>query len=86
MVSAWEEIERTDPGIGALSRRVFVDAHDLLVALLGRRGLGDVSVDDIAFLALIERLPYSVHTLGHTAREQALEAMVVIIRRGLMGI
>ncbi len=40
----------------------------------------------VALLAVVERLPYSVYTLRFTKRDDAIDAMVTIIRRGFLGL
>ena len=54
--------------------------------MLDERGFGDPLVDAIALLAVVERLPYSVYTLRFTKRDDAIDAMVTIIRRGFLGL
>ena len=43
-------------------------------------------VDDTTLLALIERVPYSVYTLRFTSEDDAVETMLVAIRRGFLGL
>jgi hypothetical protein len=57
-----------------------------LVRVLEERDFGDPAVDAFMFLALIERLPYSVYTLHFSDADDAIEAMVTIIRRGFLAI
>jgi hypothetical protein len=57
-----------------------------LVRLLQGRDFGDPGVDATALLALIERVPYSVYTLRFTAEDDAVENMVLAIRRGFLAV
>ena len=41
--------------------------------------------DQLALLAVVERVPYSVYTLRFTKRDNAIDAMVTMIRRGFLG-
>lgn len=84
VMSMWQEIELIDPRLTAVSQRTMAGAFDRLVRLLEQRGVGDPLVDALALLALIERLPYSVFTLGHAQRSAAVDAMVAVLRRGLI--
>ena len=43
-------------------------------------------VDATTLLALIERVPYSVYTLGFTSEADAVENMLVAIRRGFLAL
>ena len=54
--------------------------------VLDGRGFGSTFVDSLAFLAVTERLPYSVLTLRFSDRNEAIEAMVTIVRRGFLGL
>jgi AcrR family transcriptional regulator len=86
VLSAWQETAFSDPGIGALSLRISTDVLGRLMRVLERRGFGDTVVDSFAFLSLTERIPYCVMTVGHSTEAEAIEAMLIIMRRGFMGV
>jgi hypothetical protein len=56
------------------------------VRMLQRRDFGNPWVDATTLLALIERVPYSVYTLGFTSEDRAVENMLVTIRRGFLAL
>ncbi|HEX9681692.1 MAG TPA: TetR/AcrR family transcriptional regulator [Acidimicrobiales bacterium] len=85
ILSAWQELEFSDPRLETLARHTATTVLEQLVTIVDRRGFGDPWVDGLVLLSLIERIPYSVITLGHLDETEAIEAMIVIIRRGLMG-
>ena len=86
VISTWQEMQTSDPRLRAFSRQIAATVLDRLTTILAPRGFGDPLVDALTLLAVIERLPYSVYTLHHAARDEAVDAMAVIIRRGLMGL
>ena len=86
MISTWQEMHASEPTLVAFAQQVAASVLARLMEVLDQRGFGDPVVDALALLALIERIPYSVFTLGFTAQSDAIEAMVTIIRRGLMGL
>ncbi len=86
VISVWQEMQESDPTLAAFSREVAAGVTARLARVLDGRGFGDAGVDAIAFLALIERMPYSVFTLRFSERDEAMRAMVTIIRRGFMGL
>lgn len=85
VISVWQEMQESDPALATFSREVASAVIARLGRVLDARGFGATSVDSLAFLAVTERLPYSVLTLRFSGRDEAVEAMVTIIRRGLMG-
>jgi AcrR family transcriptional regulator len=85
VISTWQEMQ-TNEELAAFSQQVAASVLTRLVRVLERRGFGDPTVDAVTFLALIERLPYSVYTLGFTDEAGAVEAMVTIIRRGFLAL
>ncbi len=85
VISTWQEMQSSDPKLASFSQGVASSVLARLIQLLDQRDFGDPLVDALALLALIERLPYSVLTLRFTDRADAIDAMVAIIRRGLMG-
>jgi len=86
VISTWQEVQWADPGLVSFSQQVAASVLARLTRVLERRPFGDPLVDALALLALVERLPYSVFTLRFTDRADAIEAMVVIIRRGFLGL
>jgi len=85
VISTWQEM-RTDAALATFSQQVAASVIARLVQILGRRDFGDPDVDAIVFLALIERIPYSVYTLQFTDRDDAIDAMTAIIRRGFLAL
>ena len=85
VISTWQEMQTNDE-LAAFSTQVAASVLTRLVRLLEARSFGDPTVDAITFLALIERLPYSVYTLGFTDTADAIEAMITIIRRGFLAL
>jgi len=86
VISTWQEMQSADPELVTFGQQVAASVVARLMELLDGRGFGDPLVDALALLALVERLPYSVFTLRFTKQADAVEAMVTIVRRGLMGL
>lgn len=86
VISAWQEIQYEDPVLVAFSLDVALVTFDRLTRIIHRRGFGDATVDAIALLAVIERIPYNVLVLGHLDEAEAVDASAVVIRQGLFGI
>lgn len=86
VISVWQEMQESDPSLATFARAVAYAAFGRFGRILETRGFGDVSVDSLVFLALTERMPYTVFTLRFSGRDEAIEAMVTIIRRGLFGL
>jgi AcrR family transcriptional regulator len=85
VISTWQEMQ-TNEELAAFSQQVAASVLTRLVRVLERRGFGDPTVDAITFLALIERLPYSVYTLHFADQAAAIEASITIIRRGFLAL
>jgi AcrR family transcriptional regulator len=85
VISTWQEMQ-TSEELAAFSRRVAASVFTRLVRLLERRDFGNAMVDATTLLALVERVPYSVYTLGFTSEDQAVENMLVAIRRGFLAL
>jgi AcrR family transcriptional regulator len=85
VISTWQEMQ-TSEELAAFSRRVAASVFTRLVRLLERRDFGNAVVDATTLLALIERVPYSVYTLGFTGEDDAVENMLVAIRRGFLAL
>lgn len=77
---------RTSPELREFSQAIAVDCFTRLEALLAKRDFGQDQVDASMLLALVERAPYGVFTLGFMSRSQAIEASVTIVRRGFLGL
>ncbi len=86
VISAWQEIQYEDPVLVAFSLDVALVTFDRLTRIVHGRGFGDATVDAIALLAVIERIPYNVLVLGHLDEAEALDASAYLVRRGLFGI
>ncbi len=86
VISTWQEMKSPDPDLDTFSKQIAASVVERLIQILGRRRFGDPLVDSLAFLALIERLPYSVITLGYAEEPDVIDAMLIIIRQGFMGI
>ncbi len=86
VISVWQEMQESDPALAKFSREVAAAVLARLGRVLDGRGFGSTSIDSLTFLAVTERLPYSVFTLRFSARDEAIDAMVTIIRRGFMGL
>lgn len=85
VISTWQEM-RTNKSLFAFSQQVAASVFTRLVRMLQQRDFGNPVVDATTFLALIERVPYSVYTLRFTTEGQATENMLVTIRRGFLAL
>jgi hypothetical protein len=72
--------------LAAFSVEVALVAFDRLHRVVSRRGFGDSTVDAVALLALLERIPYAVLALHMLDERAAIEGSLVLIRRGLLGL
>lgn len=86
VISVWQEMQEANPTLATFSRQVAFAVIGRLARALDGRGFADTSIDALAFLAVTERMPYSVFTLRFSERDEAIDAMVTIIRRGLLGL
>lgn len=86
VISTWQEMQGADPELLDFSRDVATTVVARLIEILDGRSFGDSLVDSLALLAVVERLPYSVYTLRFTRQDDAIDAMVTIVRRGFMGL
>jgi hypothetical protein len=77
---------QTSHELVAFSQRVAASVFTRLVRMLEGRDFGNPVVDAPALLALIERVPYSVYTLRFTTEDDAVENMLVAIRRGFLAL
>jgi AcrR family transcriptional regulator len=85
VISTWQEM-MTNEELAAFSTQVAASVYTRLVRILEARDFGDPIVDAVTLLALIERVPYSVYTLGFTGEADAIEAMLTMIRRGFLAL
>lgn len=85
VISAWQEMQTNDE-LAAFSRQVAGSVFTRLARILEGRDFGHPDVDATTLMALIERVPYSVYTLGFTSEADAIESMVTIIRRGFLAL
>ncbi|MEX2292690.1 MAG: TetR/AcrR family transcriptional regulator [Acidimicrobiales bacterium] len=86
VISTWQEMQGADPELISFSQHVGASVIAQLMVVLEARNFGDSTVDALALLALIERLPYSVFTLRFTKQSDAIDAMVTIYQRGFLGL
>jgi AcrR family transcriptional regulator len=86
VISVWQEMQAAEPTLATFSLEVAFAVIGRLGRILAGRGFGDASVDALAFLALTERIPYGVFTLRFSERDEAVDAMVTMIRRGFLGL
>jgi AcrR family transcriptional regulator len=86
VISVWQEMQEATGPLATFSQQVAQAVIARLARVLDGRGFGDSSVESLTFLAITERLPYSVFTLHFGERDAAIDAMVTIVRRGLLGI
>ena len=86
IISTWQEMQNVEADLQGFGQRVAATVLSRLMSLLDERGFGDPLVDALALLALVERLPYSVYTLRFTKPDEAIDAMVAILRRGFLGL
>jgi AcrR family transcriptional regulator len=86
VISVWQEMRAAEPTLAAFSLEVALAVIGRLGRILEARRFGDPSIDALAFLALTERMPYSVFTLRFSEREEAVDTMVTMIRRGCLGL
>jgi AcrR family transcriptional regulator len=85
VISVWQEMLVGEPALADFSLQVAVAVIGRLGRILEPRGFGDPSIDALALLALTERMPYGVFTLRFSERDEAIDAMVTMIRRGFLG-
>lgn len=84
IISTWQEM-RASADLGRFSQEIGAAVFTRLERHLAERPFGQPVVAAATLLALIERGPYAVSTLGFTTRERAIEAMSTIMRRGFLG-
>jgi AcrR family transcriptional regulator len=85
VISAWQEMQ-TNEDLAAFSTQVAASVFTRLVRIMEGREFGDPVVASVTLLALIERVPYSVYTLGFIPEADGIESMVTVIRRGFLAL
>jgi AcrR family transcriptional regulator len=85
VISTWQEMQ-TNAELADFSRQVAASVFTRLVRMLDRRDFGVAVVDAVTLLALIERAPYAVYTLGFMSADDAIESTITVIRRGLLAL
>ena len=85
VISTWQDMQ-TSPELRAFSQQVAASVFTRLEKLLDQRDFGHPQVAASMLLALLERAPYRVHTLGFSTRAGEIDATATIIRRGFLGI
>jgi AcrR family transcriptional regulator len=81
IISTWQEM-RTSVALTSFSKQVASSMFTRIVRALERRDFGNPEADATSMLALLERLPNNVYTLGFTTEADGIEIMVKILRRG----
>ncbi|HET6950155.1 MAG TPA: TetR/AcrR family transcriptional regulator [Acidimicrobiales bacterium] len=85
VISTWQEM-KTNEELFTFSRQVAASVFTRLVRILQRRDFGNAVIDATTLLALVERVPYSVYTLRFTTEDDAVENMLVTLRRGFLAL
>ena len=85
IISTWQDM-RTSPELATFSMEVAASVFTRLEQLLDRRDFGNPQVSATLLLALIERAPYHVYTLGFGTRDEVIESTMTIIRRGFLAL
>ena len=85
VISAWQEMQ-SNVDLAAFSTQVAASVFTRLVRIMEGREFGDPVVAAVTLLALIERVPYSVYTLGFIPEAEGIESMVTVIRRGYLAL
>jgi AcrR family transcriptional regulator len=86
VISTWQEMQTAGEDLVSFGQEVAATVLARLMAVLDQRGFGDPLIDALALLAVVERVPYSVFTLRFRTRDDAIDAMVTILRRGFLGL
>jgi AcrR family transcriptional regulator len=85
VISTWQDM-RSSPELVAFSQQIAASAFTRLEKALLERDFGHPQVAASMLLALLERAPYRVHTLGFSTRDGEVDATLTIIRRGFLGL
>jgi AcrR family transcriptional regulator len=86
IIALWRETQFPDPSLAVVTHQVADHAVGHLLDVLGERAVGDPLVDAMAVLGLLETVPHQVHAAGHHREADAVDALVVTIRRGVLGL
>jgi len=86
IIAIWRETQFPGHELEDLSRDVAKGALDVLLQAVGDRAVGDPLVDAMALLGLVETMPHHVHAFGYFSQATAVDALVVIIRRGFLAV
>ncbi len=81
IISTWQEM-RTNAVLAAFSTQVAASLFTRLVALLERRDFGNPEADATVLLAMLERIPYVVYTLGFASEAEGVDMALTVMRRG----
>jgi len=85
VISTWQDM-RSSSELAAFSAQVAASMFTRLEKLLDQRDFGHPQVAASMLMALLERGPYRVHTLGFSTRDGEIAASATIIRRGFLGL
>ena len=85
VISVWREIKWGNAELNRYSLDVALATLDRLQRIVDRRNFGDSSVDALALLALIERVPYNTQTLQYSGQTAAIDAAAFLLQRALFG-
>jgi len=85
VISTWQDMQ-TSPELAGFSVQIAASVFTRLEKLLDQRDFGHPQVAASMLLALLERAPYRVHTLGFSTRAGELAATETIIRRGFLSL
>lgn len=86
IIALWRETQFPDPALADITRQVADHALGRVMDVLGTRVAGDPLVDAMAFLGLIETVPHHVLAFGYHREADAIDALTVAIRRGLLAL
>ena len=81
IISTWQETH-TSAQLAAFSQQVAAAVFHGSCAALEPRDFGNPEADATSMLALLERLPNHVYTLGFISEEGGIGSLVTILRRG----
>jgi AcrR family transcriptional regulator len=81
IISTWQETH-TSAQLTAFSQQVAAAVFTRLVRALEPRDFGNPEADATSMLALLERLPNHVYTLGFISEEGGIGSLATILRRG----
>lgn len=85
VLSAWEEIGFGAPDVVARSAEITAVFTDRLQRLVDRRGFGDIPVDALALLAVIEHGSHGAVVRDDIGESRSVAAVGHVIERGILG-